>query len=34
MNIPNEENTREEVVEKVMQEMWKYNCTYSIGKWM
>lgn len=32
MDIPNEENTREEFVEKVMWEMWKYNGTYSIGK--
>lgn len=32
MNISNEENTREQFVEKVMQEMWKYNSTYSIGE--
>lgn len=32
MDIPNEENTQEEFVEKVMREMWKYNSTYSIGE--
>lgn len=32
MNITNEENTREQFVEKVMQEMWKYNNTYSVGE--
>lgn len=32
MNIPNEDNSQEQFVEKVMQEMWKYNNTYSIGK--
>ncbi|KAG0721345.1 Tubulin--tyrosine ligase-like protein 12 [Chionoecetes opilio] len=31
MDIPREENTQEEIVEKVMREMWKYNSTYSIA---
>ncbi|KAK8392010.1 hypothetical protein O3P69_017552 [Scylla paramamosain] len=31
MDIPTEENTQEQLVESVMQEMWKYNCTYSIA---
>lgn len=32
MNITDEGNTREQFVEKVMQEMWKYNNTYSVGE--
>lgn len=31
MSIPDEENTQEQFVEKVMQEMWKYNNTYSVA---
>lgn len=32
MDIPTEDNDQERLTEKVLQDMWKFNGTYSLGE--